>query len=127
MSSSIGRNKIVSLQDSRRRAYPLLSELCYIHNLNIHPSWTEFFPNGSLSSPDTGCIINEKHYHRVLDMLTRTKGRVVVGGQVDPSRKKIDVTVVRDIRPDDSLLEDEIFGPILAVVPVDVSFPFLSK
>ncbi|KAF8498869.1 Aldehyde/histidinol dehydrogenase [Gautieria morchelliformis] len=85
----------------------------------LEKAWTEFFPNGSLSSPDTGCIINEKHYHRVMDMLTRTKGRIVVGGQVDSSRKKIDVTVVRDVRPGDSLLEDEIFGPVLAVVPVD--------
>ena len=55
-------------------------------------------------------------------MLTRTKGHVVVGGKVDAPRKKIDVTVVRDVQGDDSLLEDEIFGPVLAVVPVDVSF-----
>jgi aldehyde dehydrogenase (NAD+) len=54
-------------------------------------------------------------------MLTRTKGRVVCGGKVDASRKKIDVTVVKDVKTDDSLLEDEIFGPILAVVPIDVS------
>lgn len=69
-----------------------------------------------------GCIINERHYGRVNDMLTRTKGHVVVGGKVDAPRKKIDVTVVRDVQGDDSLLEDEIFGPVLAVVPVDVSF-----
>ena len=53
----------------------------------------------------------------------RTKGRIVLGGKLEPSRRKMDVTVVRDVQPDDSLLEDEIFGPILAVVPVDVSFP----
>lgn len=54
-------------------------------------------------------------------MLTRTKGRLVCGGKVDASRNKIDVTVVKDVQADDSLLEDEIFGPVLAVVPVDVS------
>lgn len=57
-------------------------------------------------------------------MLTRTKGRLVCGGKVDPSRNKIDVTVVKDVQADDSLLEDEIFGPVLAVVPVDVSLSY---
>lgn len=56
-------------------------------------------------------------------MLARTKGQIVLGGKADPSKKKMDVTVVRDVEPDDSLLEDEIFGPVLAVVPIDVSFP----
>jgi aldehyde dehydrogenase (NAD+) len=61
-------------------------------------------------------------------MLSRTKGRVILGGKADPSRKKLDVTVVRDVKGDDSLLEDEIFGPVLAVVPVDVSFfPMLNS
>ena len=54
-------------------------------------------------------------------MLTRTKGHVALGGQFDPSRRKMDITVVRDVQVGDSLLEDEIFGPVLAIVPVDVS------
>ena len=54
-------------------------------------------------------------------MLTRTKGRVALGGQFDPSRRKIDITVVKDVQAGDSLLEDEIFGPVLAIVPVTVS------
>jgi acyl-CoA reductase-like NAD-dependent aldehyde dehydrogenase len=53
-------------------------------------------------------------------MLNRTQGQIVIGGRSDPSRRKFDVTVVRDVKEGDSLLEDEIFGPILAIVPVDV-------
>jgi len=54
-------------------------------------------------------------------MLNRSKGHVVLGGQVDPTRRKLDITVVKDVQVGDSLLEDEIFGPVLAIVPVDVS------
>jgi len=66
-------------------------------------------------------MINEQHYQRVSDMLMRTKGSVALGGHFDPSRRKMDITVVKDVQAGDSLLEEEIFGPILALVPVNVS------
>ncbi|KIJ36345.1 hypothetical protein M422DRAFT_179475 [Sphaerobolus stellatus SS14] len=82
-------------------------------------TYNEFFPNGSLDSPDTGGIINERHFHRVQDMLKRSKGKVVIGGKSDTARLKMEVTVVRDVQGGDSLMEDEVFGPILSLVPVD--------
>ncbi|KAF8581334.1 aldehyde dehydrogenase [Ramaria rubella] len=85
----------------------------------LEKAWHEFFPQGTLSSPDVGSIINDRHFHRVQDMLTRTKGTVAIGGKADPSRRKMDVTIVKDVHEGDSLLEDEIFGPVLAIVPVD--------
>ncbi|KAF8518431.1 aldehyde dehydrogenase [Hysterangium stoloniferum] len=86
---------------------------------SLKKAWHEFFPEGALNSKDTGGIINDRHFHRVQDMLNRTQGQIVIGGQSDPSRRKFDVTIVRDVKEGDSLLEDEIFGPILAIVPVD--------
>ncbi|GJJ14910.1 hypothetical protein Clacol_009180 [Clathrus columnatus] len=85
---------------------------------SLKKAWNEFFPDGALKSPDTGGIINDRHFYRVLSMLQHTKGEIVIGGNADVKRRKLEVTVVKDVQPGDSLLDDEIFGPILAVVPV---------
>jgi len=59
-------------------------------------------------------------------MFKRTKGKIVLGGKSDTSRLKMEVTIVRDVQEGDSLMEDEVFGPILTLLPVDVSDAFLS-
>ena len=42
----------------------------------------------------------------------------MLGGQSDASQRYLAPTVVKDVTPGDSLMSDEIFGPILALVPV---------
>lgn len=74
-----------------------------------------------MKSPDTGGIINDRHFYRVLNMLQNTKGEIVIGGNADVKRRKLEITVVKDVQPGDSLLDDEVFGPVLPVVPVLVS------
>ncbi|KAH9073066.1 aldehyde dehydrogenase [Lactarius deliciosus] len=44
---------------------------------------------------------------------------VVVGGSTDDEKRRITPTVYRDVKEGDSLLEGEIFGPLLPIVPVD--------
>ena len=51
-------------------------------------------------------------------MLSETKGNIVFGGETDASQKYIAPTVVQDVKLDDSLMTQEIFGPILPIVPV---------
>ncbi|HEY9266245.1 MAG TPA: aldehyde dehydrogenase family protein, partial [Mycobacterium sp.] len=63
-------------------------------------------------------IVNERHFDRLTTALAATKGRVAVGGGSDPSTLKIQPTVVVDPAPDEPLMTDEIFGPILPVVTV---------
>jgi len=63
-------------------------------------------------------------------MFKRSKGKIVIGGKTDKSRLKMEVTVVRDVEEDDSLMEDEVFGPILTLIPVDSvdgAIDFLSE
>lgn len=61
-------------------------------------------------------IINERHYKRVVKILDATKGQVVVGGGKNDSTRRIEPTVVIDVKLDDALMESEIFGPLLPVV-----------
>ncbi|EMD34726.1 hypothetical protein CERSUDRAFT_116921 [Gelatoporia subvermispora B] len=79
-----------------------------------------FFPeNEPLSAnSDWGKIVNPNHHARLRGLLERSKGEVVIGGQHDGARR-IAPTILKNVPADDSLLEEEIFGPILPIVSVD--------
>ncbi|PIL27803.1 hypothetical protein GSI_10957 [Ganoderma sinense ZZ0214-1] len=83
----------------------------------------EFFPDGEKGHPLTGeiplsNIINPTHHARLVDLLRRTKGRVVFGGEIRED-KSIGPTILTDVPVDDVLMEEEIFGPFLPIIPVD--------
>jgi aldehyde dehydrogenase (NAD+) len=63
-------------------------------------------------------IVNQRHFDRLTASLAATKGTIAVGGGSDASTIKIQPTVVVDPDPDEPLMKDEIFGPILPVVTV---------
>ncbi|MDP9037992.1 MAG: L-glutamate gamma-semialdehyde dehydrogenase [Acidobacteriota bacterium] len=69
-----------------------------------------------------GPVISQAAYDRVLGHITvgRTEGRVIAGGSA-PSRPDggyyIQPTILRDVAPDARIAQEEIFGPVLAVIP----------
>ncbi len=73
----------------------------------------EFFPNGDMS--DMNVIINERHYRRLVALLD--SGTAVAGGQTDESRRFIAPTLLDDVALDSPVMQEEIFGPILPVIP----------
>ena len=64
-------------------------------------------------------IVNERHFNRLVTALAATKGQVALGGGSDPSAIEIEPAVVVDPAPDEPLMTDEIFGPILPIVTVE--------
>ncbi|CAI8040250.1 Aldehyde dehydrogenase family 3 member A2 [Geodia barretti] len=56
---------------------------------------------------------------RVMGLLSRSRGRVVMGGESEVSQRYIAPTVVAGVTAEDSLMEEEIFGPVLPVISVD--------
>ncbi|KAI9459378.1 aldehyde dehydrogenase [Boletus coccyginus] len=85
-------------------------------------AYKSFFPDGALDSPHYGSIVNELHFNRLSSLLDRTKGKTVTDvseGRKDAARKRIEPTVVTSVKSGDSLLEEEIFGPILPIISVD--------
>lgn len=52
-------------------------------------------------------------------MKRRTKAELVLGGGEDEARRRFEPSVWRDVGEGDSLLEMEIFGPFLPIVPVE--------
>lgn len=68
-------------------------------------------------SPDYPRIVNRRHIDRLLPLLK--DGDIVCGGTADPDERYIAPTLIENVRPGSPLLTDEIFGPILPVIPFD--------
>jgi len=79
----------------------------------------EFYPQGTKASPDYGRIVNQRHFLRIKKMLDDTKGKIVIGGEVDEAENFIDLTVVIVNDVNDSMIVDESFGPLIPVLPID--------
>jgi len=63
-------------------------------------------------------IVNRRQFDRLTDYLANTKGKVALGGGSDTSGLRIQPTVVVNPDPDEPLMKNEIFGPILPVISV---------
>lgn len=70
-----------------------------------------------LENPDYGKIINEKHFNRLCGLIDPQK--VIFGGETNPATRQISPTVMNDVTPDDAVMGEEIFGPILPILTFD--------
>lgn len=77
----------------------------------------EFFGNDLKSSPDFGRIVANRHFHRLMNLLKDRK--VALGGQTDDKERFIHPTIITDVSPNDPIMQEEIFGPILPIVNID--------
>lgn len=72
------------------------------------------------NNPDYARIINPAHYERLMHYIRQaaSEGAVVAyGGTGDAATRFIAPTIITGMRKGDLLLEEEIFGPILPVIP----------
>ncbi|MHA3836309.1 aldehyde dehydrogenase family protein [Terrabacter sp. AAH1] len=79
----------------------------------------EAFGDDPASSPDYGRIVDGRHFERLTGLLDG--GRVVAGGRSDAATRYLEPTLVEVADPDDpeeAVMRDEIFGPVLPLVPV---------
>ena len=74
------------------------------------------------SNAPMGPVINQASFDRIKGYIevARGEGNIVFGGTYsDAEGYYIDPTVVRDIKRDARIANEEIFGPVLAVIKVD--------
>lgn len=63
------------------------------------------------------------HRRRVLEHIERARSegnRIVRGGRIPPDQAQgyfVEPTLIADVGPDDSIAQEEVFGPVLAVIP----------
>ena len=76
----------------------------------------DFFPDGDMSAMVH--IINDKHFERVCNILDNS-GSIVIGGARDAETRFIEPAVLTDVPIDSPAMQQEIFGPVLPVLPYE--------
>jgi aldehyde dehydrogenase (NAD+) len=73
-----------------------------------------FYGGDAKQTPDYARVVNGRHFERLSVLLK--DGELAFGGGTDPEQNYIEPTVLRNVSPDDAIMSDEIFGPILPVL-----------
>lgn len=72
------------------------------------------FGENPIENSNYGKIINEKHFNRVRNLIDFDK--TIIGGKTNPETLKIEPTVLDNITWADSVMKEEIFGPVLPIL-----------
>lgn len=79
--------------------------------------WFDTYLKGEKSSSEQMTkIVNESNYDRLVSLLEKSEGQITYGGKRDRNQKFMAPTVVTGVTLRDSLLSDELFGPILPII-----------
>ncbi len=66
-----------------------------------------------------GKIIKRNHFDRILGLIDPAK--VVYGGKSNPNTLQIEPTVLDNVTPEDAVMQEEIFGPIMPILKIRAS------
>lgn len=78
-----------------------------------------FFTEQPKTSASYARIVSQKHFERLNSHLKNAKAlnaKIEVGGKVDAQLKYISPTLISDLKENATLLNEEIFGPILPII-----------
>jgi aldehyde dehydrogenase (NAD+) len=81
----------------------------------LKKSLKNFFGDDAATNENYGKIINEKQFDRLMTYLGA--GQVIFGGTSDRASLFIEPTILDDVNLQSPIMKDEIFGPILPVIP----------
>jgi aldehyde dehydrogenase (NAD+) len=76
-----------------------------------------FYGDDPRQSPDYARIANVRHVRRLASLL-KDGGDVAVGGSFDEEERYFAPTILRNVPTDAAVMQEEIFGPILPILPV---------
>uniref|UniRef100_A0A8D1X492 Aldehyde dehydrogenase family 3 member A2 n=1 Tax=Sus scrofa TaxID=9823 RepID=A0A8D1X492_PIG len=88
----------------------------------------EFYGDNIKDSPDYERIVNLRHFKRIQSLLEGQK--IAFGGETDEATRYIAPTILTDVDPEAKVMREEIFGPILPIVPVknaDEAIKFINE
>jgi len=73
-----------------------------------------FYGSNPQDTEDFARVISPESVLRLSEYMK--SGSIVIGGITDPARRYVSPTVLKDIKPGDPVMKDEIFGPVLPVI-----------
>jgi aldehyde dehydrogenase (NAD+) len=76
----------------------------------------EFYGNDPAKSDSYGRIVSPRHFDRLRSLMNG--GTPVIGGETSADERYIAPTVLADVDMSSALMSEEIFGPLLPIVPV---------
>jgi aldehyde dehydrogenase (NAD+) len=79
----------------------------------------KFFGDSAIKSQDFGRIIREEAFDRLQTLIRQEQGKVICGGFCDQEQLKIDLTLLDNPDLNSEVMQEEIFGPILPIIPYD--------
>jgi len=85
----------------------------------VRSAIAEFYGSDARSSADYGRIVDDRHFDRIVGLLTDHGGEIAAGGDFDRPTRYIEPTIVRKPDPSSALMREEIFGPVLVVDEID--------
>lgn len=74
----------------------------------------EFYSEDITKNEEFTVIVNDRHFQRLVSYLDQAE--ILVGGQVDSQRRFIEPTILDHVHWEHSVMQGEIFGPILPVL-----------
>ncbi|MFP5386128.1 MAG: aldehyde dehydrogenase [Bacteriovoracia bacterium] len=94
---------------------PRNKQAAFIERMNHHLK--AFYGENPKASSDYPRIVNQKHFDRIENLINKEK--VAIGGKSHRDENYIEPTVMKEVSWSDKVMEDEIFGPLLPVIPYD--------
>ncbi|XP_071645535.1 aldehyde dehydrogenase, dimeric NADP-preferring isoform X4 [Temnothorax longispinosus] len=85
----------------------------------------EWYGDNPRENPDLARIITDKHYQRLVNYIN-DKTKIAIGGDVNPAEKFISPTILTDVKSTDSIMQEEIFGPILPIINVNNAYEAIN-
>ena len=73
-----------------------------------------FYGDNPENSNDFARIINSDNVKRLSNLMKN--GKIITGGITDAETSFVSPTVIKDVKPDDPIMQEEIFGPVLPVI-----------
>jgi aldehyde dehydrogenase (NAD+) len=75
---------------------------------------TKFYGENPERSNDFSRVISAESVRRLESLMK--SGQMVAGGKTDPDTRYVAPTIIKDVKPGDPIMEEEIFGPVLPVI-----------
>lgn len=76
-----------------------------------------FYGEDPMKSPDYARIVNERHFNRLIHLMKG--GRILYGGKYLSKDLYLSPTIIDQVSPDEPLMQEEIFGPLLPLIEYD--------
>ncbi len=79
----------------------------------------EFYGAQIEQSEDFGRIVNDNHFNRLVNIIEDSRQQVIYGGESNADELFVASTIILDPKLSDSVMQQEIFGPILPIIGYD--------